>query len=271
MSAAGDHDLARYRTPLAAQQHDGGSDLSGIDVTGDVLRKYVAEPGQRKWRNAIYLDAERLSGEPHTVHQSDDACLCHAVCHAVDLAVKADLARREHDTAVALGRKDRPRSLGDQKRADQMNVDHIAQVFERRIGEGVAPVVAGIVDHDIERAEGVDRTLHHRHCRLRIGDAAVIRNRVAACRRDLGDDRVSERALARIVATYVDAWIIHHDRSATLGQLQRIGAAKPSPGARHQRDVAVEADRAHAVSSPLRRLQSVTAEMHSATCCGWFE
>jgi hypothetical protein len=134
-----------------------------------------------------------------------------------------------------------------------------------------APVVAGIVHHDVERAERVDRALHNRCCRLRVGDASVIRDCLAASRRDLCHDLVRGYAVARIVTTNIDARIVHHDRGAAPGQFQRIGAAKPASGARHQRDPPIEPNAAHATSKPLRRLQSVTAAIHSASCCGWFE
>ena len=82
-----------------------------------------------------------------------------------------------------------------------MDVDHVAQVFERGVGECVAPIVAGIVHHDIERAECVDRALHHGGCRLWIGDAPIIRDCLATHRRDLCHDFIRANAVARIVTT----------------------------------------------------------------------
>ena len=200
------------------------------------------------------------------MHQSDHARFCGAVGHAVDLTVKADLAGREHDAAVALCREYRPSRLGHEKRADQVDVDHIAQVFERGVGECVAPIVAGIVHHDIERAESVDRALHHSGRGLRIGDAPIVRDRLAASRRDLCHYLIRGCTVPGIVTTLVDARIIHHDCGSAPGQLQGIGAAKPAPGTRYQCDAPVEANLAHAASRPLRLLQSVTAAIHSASC-----
>jgi hypothetical protein len=48
---AGDHDLAGERTSLAREQRDGGGDLRGADLVGNVLREDVAEAkgGEHHW------------------------------------------------------------------------------------------------------------------------------------------------------------------------------------------------------------------------------
>ena len=118
----------RPRTGQAslAEQRDGGGDLRGVDLVGNVLREDVAEAREREGRDAVHLDAERFAGEPPRASGRSRPSW-RAVGDAVHLAEEADLARGEDDPAVAPRRENGPRRLCHQEGAGEVDVENIAK------------------------------------------------------------------------------------------------------------------------------------------------
>ena len=97
---------------------------------------------------------------------------------------------------------------------------------------------AGVVHHDVEAAEGVERRLHERAGLREVRDVGAVRDRLAAGGADLLDDLVrgSRRAAA---AVGLDAEVVHDDLRALARERERVGAAEAAAGAGHDHDASV--------------------------------
>jgi hypothetical protein len=114
--------------------------------------------------------------------------------------------------------------------------------------EGLVAEHARIVDHDVDRAEGIHGCLDDVGRGLRIGHRIVIRHGLAARRLDLGNHLVGGGMIAAFAVDGA-ARIVHHNLGAAAGQQQRMRAAQPIAGAGHDGDAIVEAD-CHSPFSP---------------------
>ena len=112
----------------------------------------------------------------------------------------------------------------------------------------------GVVHHDVDAAERVERALHDRGAALGGGDRVGVAHRLAAGVDDLGDDLLGR---GRRAAGAVDraAEVVHHDARAAPGELERVAASETTAGAGDDRDLSVEAERIHApeTTHPCRR------------------
>jgi hypothetical protein len=91
---------------------------------------------------------------------------------------------------------------------------------------------AGVVDHDRETAEFVQRLLNDALASFNSGDVIVVGNGHASAGSDLSDHA---RGWGGVPAEVVD----DNARAAT-SELQRMAAAEPATGAGHYRNVAIE-------------------------------
>ncbi len=97
----------------------------------------------------------------------------------------------------------------------------------------------GVVDQDVETAEGVDRLLHHRRGLLEVGDVGAVGDGLAAERLDLGDDLVRDLG-GRALAGARGAEVVDDDLGALAGELERVRAADAPAGAGDDRDASFE-------------------------------
>ena len=151
------------------------------------------------------------------------------------------------DPAVLLIEHALPGGLGAVHRAHQVNIDHRLEVFDRHLAEAVLDIVAGIVDEDIDLAEGVVGALDDRPAAFRAGHRVMVGHRLAARRADLGDHRVGRRVRAA-AACHRTAQIIHHHLGAACGQQQGVAPPQAVAGAGDHGDAAVISN-CHVLSS----------------------
>jgi len=102
---------------------------------------------------------------------------------------------------------------------------------------------AGVVDHDVELAEGVERALDDALGGLEVGHAVAVGDRLAAHLLDLRDHLLRGRGGRRPRAVEVRAEVVHHDLRAVFREEQRLLAADASARAGDDRDLAVEQHR----------------------------
>jgi hypothetical protein len=114
--------------------------------------------------------------------------------------------------------------------------------------EGLVAQHARIVDHDVDRAEGIDRGLDDVGGARRVSDRIVVRHGLAARRLDLRHDLVG-RGMPATLAIDRAARIVHHHLGAAAGQQQRMRAAEAIAGTGDDGDAIVEAD-GHSLISP---------------------
>ena len=119
------------------------------------------------------LDGEH-PGEP------DEAHLGGAVVGLAEVAEDARRRRGRHDPPVALLAHVLPRRLGDVEGALQVDVDDRVEQVGRHVVERLVAQDAGVVDDDVDAAEGVDRRLHDRRAALGGGHRVGVGDRLAA-------------------------------------------------------------------------------------------
>ena len=94
---------------------------------------------------------------------------------------------------------------------------------------------AGVVDQDVEAAEGVDRLLHHRRRLLEVGDVGAVGHRLAAERLDLGHHLVGHLGGGALTGAG-GAEVVDDDLRALAGQLEGVRAADAAARAGDDRD-----------------------------------
>jgi len=101
--------------------------------------------------------------------------------------------------------------------------------------------MTGVVDDEVDGAEGVDGRLRDGHAPLGGGHRVVAGHGLAAGGGDLGHGGVG-RAAGRPGAVGVPAEVVDHDPRPPAGQLQGVGLAQAAAGAGHDGHPSVECD-----------------------------
>jgi predicted exporter len=241
-----------------------GVDLRGVlalvgaevrDEGGDVLRCQLLEHVRRHdrlghaalgdGRDDVALDVVLGAFVGQRLRQADDAQLGRAVVGLPKVAVQARRARRVNDASVAVFAQQRPRGPGHVHGAGQVDRQHLGPVLLRHLHEGHVAQDAGVVDDDVELAEGF----------LRLGDdllgafpgvhAVVVGHGLTARRLDLVDDLVGRCAATAAGAVHRATEIVDHHLGTTFGQQERVGSAQATPCTRDDCDSVVETNLGH--------------------------
>ena len=116
--------------------------------------------------------------------------------------------------------------------------DDVPLLF-RHVEDHLVAQDAGVVDDDVEPAEGVERLLHHAVAGLEVGDVVVVGDGVAAHLLDFVDDLVG-RALLAAGAGRGAAEVVDDDARALGRERQALAAADAAAAAGDDRDLAFE-------------------------------
>src|SRR3954452_15052433 len=119
-----------------------------------------------------------------------------------------------------------------------MHAHHEVPVVDRHVPDRGIAHDAGVVHHDVELAEAVDRLLHELATLVVVADVAVVRHRLAT-RVDDELDRVVG-GLARARAALAAAEVVDDDLGAQPGHLHGVTAADAVARAGDDRYLAVE-------------------------------
>ena len=117
----------------------------------------------------------------------------------------------------------------DAERRRQVNVEDGVPLLVAHLLDDAVPGVAGVVDHDMAVAEGVDRGLDDAVAEVGLGDVAVAGHRLAAHLLDLGDGLLGRRV--------VD--VVDHHLGAVAHQAQRDLLADAASRAGDDRHLAI--------------------------------
>ena len=120
-----------------------------------------------------------------------------------------------------------------------MDIDHLAEVVEAHLDEGLVAQDAGVVDQDIDPAEAFLDEGDHLVDGGGVGHGSAVGDRFTAGRDDLVDDQLrrADRAARAITRA---AEIVNHDLGTAGRQRQRIGAAEAAAGPGNDGDAPVE-------------------------------
>ena len=125
-----------------------------------------------------------------------------------------------------------------------MDVDDRVERLGRDVLERGVAQDAGVVHHDVDAPERVERALHDRGAPLGGGHGVGVAHRFATRVVDLGDDPFGR---GRGAAGAVDraAEVVDDDQRAATRQLERVAPAETTAGAGDDRDLSVEGERFH--------------------------
>ena len=96
----------------------------------------------------------------------------------------------------------------------------------------------GIVDEDVESSEGVDGRVHERVRTVPVGHVVGVGDGLSAGGANLVDDGL-RRPDIRTAAVDRRTDVVHDDRRALTGELERVAPADPAAGAGHDRDPSI--------------------------------
>ena len=122
-----------------------------------------------------------------------------------------------------------------------MHADDIAHHLGRVVEEEAAAQEPGVVDDDVEQAEGIERLFDHGLGVAGIGDGKRVCDSLAPGIADFPDHRFGD-AFVHAFAEQPAAEIVDHHFGAARRQFQRMRPAESAPRAGDKRDAAVEAD-----------------------------
>src|SRR5579883_1160273 len=220
-------DLAGALALLATEIGDHRRNVFGLEL-GQYLRGHQAlghaRAGDRRER--VHENVVLLALEPQRIHETDHGKLGAAVVGLAEIAVDAGVRRRHHHAAIGLGAHDRPGSVRDVGGPEEVHLHDEVEILDRHVVEGLVAQHAGVVHHDVDRAEGIDGRLDDVRRALGIGDRIVVRHRLSARRLDLGHHLVGSRVVAALTV-HRAARIVHHDLRAAAGQQHRMRPAQP--------------------------------------------
>ena len=163
----------------------------------------------------VRAHVEALHVERDAARQPDDA---HLRRHVVGLAEIADQARGrghvDHRAGVLLAEMRRA-GAAHVERAVQMHLDDVGPVRPAHAVEDLVAQDAGVVDQDVDAAEGIERGLDDLVGVLRLGDRERRGDRLAARLLDLVD-HLLRRAGVAAGAVERGADVVDHDLGALL-------------------------------------------------------
>ena len=121
----------------------------------------------------------------------------------------------------------------------QVHRQHRVQFFLTHIEDHAVAQDAGVVDDDIEPAEGIDGLLDHLLAGGEVGHVGVVGGRLAAGLLDLRDDLLCRRLLAAFAGGCA-AEVVDDDGRAFRREQQRLALTDTAAGARHDRHAVLQ-------------------------------
>jgi hypothetical protein len=120
-----------------------------------------------------------------------------------------------------------------------MDAQHVGPLGVLEVEDHVRTTNAGVVHDDVDAPPGVEGGLDERLAAVGGRDVVDVGDRLPAGVPDLGDGLVGRR-LAGLGTVGRDADVVHDDARAVGGKPRGLGPADAAPGARHDRNPAVE-------------------------------
>ncbi len=211
-------------------------------------RRERAEAGLGAGLGVRRDDVGRDPGLPslrgHRQGEADHAHLRHAVDRAAGYTSERRPGRHVDEAPATVRPHHPPRRPPDVERATQLRVDDRVELGLGELGERCHAHLTRVVDHDIDRAEGVERGLHDRGAALGGGDGPVVGDRSAAGRDDLSDHLVGRRRGRGVghAVGVADAHpeVVDQDARTPRREEQRVLPAQVAPGPSDDHDLVVE-------------------------------
>eukprot|EP00754_Rhynchopus_humris_P036759 Rhum_TRINITY_DN18852_c0_g1::Rhum_TRINITY_DN18852_c0_g1_i1::g.168597::m.168597 len=214
------HDVLRLQPRHNSRRHHRGRH-PGARNGGDGVAEHVVLGA---------LLSKRL-GKAHKTH------LGTRVVRLADVAEQAGGGGRAEDTAELLLKHVRPRCLRDGVRALQVHRHDEVPVVVGHLLEAAVAQDAGVVDHDVNAAEVLDRCRHDLLAEL---DAVVVGRRLAANGADLGDNLVGDAVAVAGRALHGGTQVVDDDAGTAPGQLQGVRLAEALTGSGDDGNAAVK-------------------------------
>ena len=202
---------------LVSEVGDDRRDQRRVELVAERAHDVLGHPGEGERGDGVGLDAVAGALDGEHPGEADEAHLRRAVVGLAEVAEDAGGRRRRHDAAVPCSRMwthaglvtlNAPFRCTSSTGSSRSGV----HVVERLVAQD-----AGVVDHDVDAAEGVDRRLHDRLAALGRGDRVGVGDGLAAGRLDLVDDQLGR---AGVAAGAVDgaAEVVDDDQRAARGR-----------------------------------------------------
>ncbi len=213
---------------LVAQPADQRRDELRLQRRDQLRRQHrLGQAAASDGGDGVAMDVLVAALDRQGVGQAEDAKLGRRVIGLAEVAVDAGGRGGHDDAAVALVAHHRPGGVRHGERALQVHALDQIPVFRRHLLEAGVAQDAGVVDDDVDGAEGVKRGLHDFGA---VFHRVVVGHRLAAERLDLRHHLVRRRA-GLAAAVDVAAEIVHHHLGAAGAEQQRVLLAQAVAGA----------------------------------------
>ncbi len=185
--------------------------------------------------------------------QADQTHLRRAVVGLTEVAVQTRRGCGHDDAPVLLFAHVHPCWLRHVERAAQVDVDHRVDEIRGHVVEALVAQDAGVVHHDVDAPEGVERGLDDGLPAFGRGHGVGVGDGLAPGGFDLVDHLLGRaRVTARTVDRATD--VVHDDECAPAREQDRMFTAEPAARAGDDRHLAVESEvrHRHSVDRPAR-------------------
>ncbi len=246
-------DLAADRAVLVGEEGDHRRDLLGRHVRRTRILPGAVRPvgparhpGEGRGRDEVDLDAVWRARGGQTAGESDHRSLGRRIGEVVGKPEHP--ARGGHDdAAVALVDHVGPGETGGEERTDHVHREVPVQVLLVGIRRSGPPDDAGVVDHDVDSAEPLDRRTDQRLRAGSGGNVVVVGDRRSAGRDDLLGDVVRDRGVrSRPFRRATE--VVDDDPGTAIRQEERIGPTEAATRPGDDGDPPFETERVQAAT-----------------------
>ena len=151
----GEEDGGAFQVVVAAEAVQGNSAEEGVLVSLDEDLRHVGwEPA---WSDGVHLDIVHAPFAGEILGENDDAAFAGVIADGLKFgrsAAKSGDARNVNNFSAALGDHGFADGLGKKKCAGEVGLDDFVPVLQAHFFDGRAPGGSGIVDEDVDAAEG---------------------------------------------------------------------------------------------------------------------
>ena len=232
-------DLARGLTPFVCEVRHERADLARVECLREAGEHVLGHAGEADRGDGVDLDVELAALDREDAREADEAHLRSAVVGLAEVAEDARVRARVDDAAEALVAHDHPGRHGHVERTHEVGRDHGLEELRSHVVERLVAQDAGVVDDDVDGAEGVEGGLHDGFTALGGGDRVVVGDSNAAELLDLLDDEV-RRAVVVAFAIHAATEVVDDHEGTATRQLESMAAAEATSGSGDDGDLAIQ-------------------------------
>src|SRR5581483_2177975 len=234
-------DVVGERTGSRDEVHGQWRNLLGLESPDQGPEDVLGEPRPGDRGDDVRRDPVLRAFHGENAGQPDEPHFGRAVVGLAEVAVQPGRGTRKEEASVSLRLHHPEGGLGHEERAEEMDVENGLKILGREVREGFIAEDPGVVDDNVDGAEGVESLLDNRRSTFWTCDGVHVGDGLAAGGADdLNRVGGGSRSAAGPVGAPAD--VVDDDPGSPAGEFQRVGSAEAAPGSGDDGDLAIKID-----------------------------